>query len=173
MMSAAVSPASDRNAARHPNAAMMKKIAIGISDCPARWPTPRIAMTRPRRRRNQFASATPVPTWMPASADPRPAPNASQNCHGSCIHDNPSIASAMITPAATTTIRAPYWSSRRPVSACITDPVMLPMVKASEIVARLHPSSSSIDVKNTPSTGPNIGAIPNAATVDAHTTAHP
>ena len=107
MMSTAVTPASERKAARQPAIAMIAKITIGISDCPARWPTPRIAMTRPRRRRNQLESATPVPTWMPASAEPLPAPKASQNCHGSCIQDRPTIASAMITPAATTTMRAP------------------------------------------------------------------
>ena len=107
MMSAAVNPASDRNASRQPAMAMIAKIAIGISDWPARWPTPRMAMTRPRRRRNQLESATPVPTWMPASAEPLPTPKASQNCHGSCIHDSPIIASAIITPAATITMRAP------------------------------------------------------------------
>ena len=30
-----------------------------------------------------------------------------------------------------------------------------------------------MDEKKTPSTGPNIGAMPNAATVDAQTMAHP
>ena len=55
----------------------------------------------------------------------------------------------------------------------MTDPVALPRVNASEMVARFQPSSSSMDEKKTPSTGPNIGAMPNAATVDAHTIAHP
>ena len=56
---------------------------------------------------------------------------------------------------------------------CITDPVALPRVNASEMVALSQPSSSSMDEKNTPSTGPNMGAMPNAATVDAQTTAQP
>ena len=133
----------------------------------------RIAIVRPRLRRNQLASATPVPAWIPASAEPLPAPNAIQKCHGSCIQDSPTIARAMMMPAATTTIRAPYRSSSRPMRAWMTDPVALPIVNASAMVARLQPSSSSIDVKKTPSTGPNIGAMPNAATVDAHTTAQP
>ena len=107
MMRMAVTPASERNAARQPATAMMANIAIGMMDCPARCPMPRIAIVRPRLRMNQLESATPVPTCMPASAEPLPAPNATQKCHGSCIHDSPTIASAMMMPAATTTIRAP------------------------------------------------------------------
>ena len=47
------------------------------------------------------------------------------------------------------------------------------MVNARAMVARLQPSSLSMEEKKTPSTGPNIGAMPNAETVDAQTMAQP
>ena len=55
----------------------------------------------------------------------------------------------------------------------LTELAMLPRVKAKAMVVRDQPSSSSMDVMNTPRTGPNIGTMPKDATKPVATIAQP
>ena len=55
----------------------------------------------------------------------------------------------------------------------LTELVALPIVKASAISQRAHPISSWMGIMKMPSTGPNIGTMPNEATNPVPTMAHP
>ena len=85
----------------------------------------------------------------------------------------PSSAPVTSIPETTTAARAPYRSSRCPISAEPTEPPRLPMVNAIAVSQRAHPSSCSMGVTNTDSTGPYIGTWANVTTTDVPTIAQP
>ena len=148
-------------------------MSSGTNACPARRPMLMNDTARPRLRMNQLPSATVTPRFTPVSAAVLPSPNSPQKCHTSVITASPSRAPVTSIPATTTAVLAPYRSSRFPTIAEPMEPPRLPMVNAIAVSQRAQPSSCSMGVTNTESTGPYIDTCANVTTTDVPTIAQP